>query len=230
MKIKDILELEDKNNNVIYLHKNGNFLTCYNHSAFLFWKHIAQFKVTRKFIKSVNRNIEYLGFPYISKNKWLNKHPLNEINGVLCYQINEEINEEEYIQWLDFCVEQTKKQESFTPYTLIIEGQPVFETAMSLVNDCIILGRNIPKTDLYPYGNELKNLSYELGYMIQTFYDYTDRKEAGNKVKQLIKKLQYNLKVLKNCGDISVNSFSLQSERTESIKKQIEVLCIKVKD
>ena len=227
-KISDILELEDKNTNMIYLYKSGGFLRCYNHSAFLFWRYISPLKVTKMYVKYLNRNIEYLGFSFSNKNKYLNNKPLNDINGVLCYPIEETINEEEYIQWLDFATESTKKQESFTPHTSIIEKQPVFITTLNVVSDCLNLGRNIPKTDLIPYGNEMKNLSYELGYLINTFYDYEDRNEISNIIKDKIRKLQYTLKILKEVGDISIVSFSLQSERLESIKKQIENLCRKV--
>lgn len=47
----------------IRLITSGSFLRAYNHSAWLFHKCISQFKVTRKHIKSLDREVFFIGFP-----------------------------------------------------------------------------------------------------------------------------------------------------------------------
>lgn len=49
--------------NTIRLVKSGGFYRAYNHSAWLFQNCITQYKVIRKFIKSLDDNIYYIGFP-----------------------------------------------------------------------------------------------------------------------------------------------------------------------
>ena len=48
---------------VIRLVEANGFYRAYNHSAFLFHQAIAQHKVTRKFVKNINQEIAYIGFP-----------------------------------------------------------------------------------------------------------------------------------------------------------------------
>lgn len=49
--------------NVIRLIKSGEFYRAYNRSAWLFNVFINEYKVTRKFLKQMNRQIYYIGFP-----------------------------------------------------------------------------------------------------------------------------------------------------------------------
>ncbi len=49
--------------NTIRLVKSGGFYRAYNHSAWLFQTFITQYKVIRKYIKSLDDNIYYIGFP-----------------------------------------------------------------------------------------------------------------------------------------------------------------------
>ena len=49
--------------NTIRLVKSGGFYRAYNHSAWLFQTCITQYKVIRKFIKSLDEYIYYIGFP-----------------------------------------------------------------------------------------------------------------------------------------------------------------------
>ncbi len=49
--------------NVIRLAKIGEFYRAYNHSAWLFQTFVTEYKVCRKFIKSLKENVFYIGFP-----------------------------------------------------------------------------------------------------------------------------------------------------------------------
>ncbi|MCD4726646.1 MAG: hypothetical protein K8R46_03220 [Pirellulales bacterium] len=61
MKIEDILKTEDNSN--IYLHNEGLFWRAYEYSAYAFAKSIKQYNTKKKFIKKVNSEIVFLGFP-----------------------------------------------------------------------------------------------------------------------------------------------------------------------
>lgn len=49
--------------NTIRLIKSGGFYRAYNHSAWLFQCCVNQYKVIRKFVKNLDTNIYYIGFP-----------------------------------------------------------------------------------------------------------------------------------------------------------------------
>ena len=53
----------EKPQGVIRLVEANGFYRAYNQSAFLFHQVIAQHKVTRKFVKNINQEIVYVGFP-----------------------------------------------------------------------------------------------------------------------------------------------------------------------
>ena len=61
MKIEDIIKTED--NASIYLHNEGLFWRAYEYSAFAFVKEIKQYNAKKKFIKIVNSEIVFIGFP-----------------------------------------------------------------------------------------------------------------------------------------------------------------------
>lgn len=63
MKIADILQFEKNNNDTIILVKEGCFWRTYEQSAFRFVKFVKKFQVIKKYIKCVNQEIVFLGFP-----------------------------------------------------------------------------------------------------------------------------------------------------------------------
>jgi hypothetical protein len=63
MKIKEILEIEKSNEECIHLFKEGIFWRCYEYSAWRFVNNIKDYKVFKKHVKAVGKDIVYLGFP-----------------------------------------------------------------------------------------------------------------------------------------------------------------------
>ena len=63
MKIAEILEIENANTDNINLFKEGIFWRVYEKSAWRFVKNIREYRVFKKYVKTVEQNIVYLGFP-----------------------------------------------------------------------------------------------------------------------------------------------------------------------
>jgi len=61
MKIEEILKTEDYQN--IYLHKEGLFWRSYEYSAYVFVKNVKKYNVKKKFVKKVDNDIVFIGFP-----------------------------------------------------------------------------------------------------------------------------------------------------------------------
>jgi hypothetical protein len=63
MKISEILKIERNNVDSINLFKEGIFWCSYEKSAWRFVENIKEYRVFKKFVKVVNQDIVYLGFP-----------------------------------------------------------------------------------------------------------------------------------------------------------------------
>ena len=69
---------EDENRSSIHLHKDGFFWRAYNVSAFLFAKNFRNFKVSKRNVKSLQKEICFLGFPEKSLLGLLDEAKKNE--------------------------------------------------------------------------------------------------------------------------------------------------------
>lgn len=61
--IKERIEKEQSNTEKIYLYKEGIFYRAYERSAYLWMKHICNYEIKKRYVKTINRTIVYLGFP-----------------------------------------------------------------------------------------------------------------------------------------------------------------------
>lgn len=71
MTYSQILQIEDSDIGRIHMYHEGLFLRAYQQSAFLLHTTVYPFKVSRRFIKAVNKTVYSVGFPYESRYKWL---------------------------------------------------------------------------------------------------------------------------------------------------------------
>ncbi len=69
MKIKTILECETQNKSSILLFREGYFFRAYNRSAMRFVEQIKSIKVLRKYVKYLEEEVFYCGFPNDSLGK-----------------------------------------------------------------------------------------------------------------------------------------------------------------
>lgn len=74
--LKDIVETEKKRETiedcrVAYLYREGGFYRAYEWSAWLFVRHVSDFKVTCRMIKSLEQPVSFIGFPLTSAGKFM---------------------------------------------------------------------------------------------------------------------------------------------------------------
>ena len=225
MNTDEIARLEETNTDRVYLHREGTFLRAYEHSAFLLWKHVSTFRLRRRFIKKINRHLIFLGFPEYTKDKWLHGMRLEETSPklIICH-IGEKIDEAEYLQFEEEARVQTQASDRYTPRRNIIERQEVYQTAFSLNMYCRQIAKNLPKTDLVPYGNDLKTSSYYLAMRTGKLYDYPDRGNAVTQLQGLVGRVEFALKVLREAHTISETAFAEAGQMAESVRDQLEAL------
>lgn len=95
MNIKDIVKLEETNQNKIYLIKEGLFLKAFERSAWFLFTNIKKFKPTKRSLKVLNgKTIISVGFPYNSLtsvlsgyNYVVNDNVITEVDGDFVFDI-----------------------------------------------------------------------------------------------------------------------------------------------
>ena len=94
MTVKEIAESEKENRGSIILRREGMFLRAYERSAMLFVENVANFQLQKKYFKSLDGELVYLGFPAQNLRILLEKAGIErEYNadafetGLLCYRM-----------------------------------------------------------------------------------------------------------------------------------------------
>ena len=230
MTFAQILESEDSNRNKIILYREGIFLKAYEHSAFLCFKYIHSFKLSYRFIKSVNRYVISLGFPDATLKKWTYAYPVRVVGEkILVCDIDKDVDEVEYHNWVELCRATANAGDKYTPHTAIILKTPVYKTAYDLFVQIHSLANHFSKNTKDPLGVRAKSLSYQICYGIRRIYDVPEREKALEPIINACEELEFLLQLLKDLREISLDAFALASERIVSISKQLEGLRRKAK-
>ena len=74
--LKDIVDAESKRETieecrVAHLYREGGFYRAYEWSAWLFVRHVSDFKVTCRMFKNIEQNVAFIGFPLTSAGKFM---------------------------------------------------------------------------------------------------------------------------------------------------------------
>ena len=231
MTFAEILSLEDTNADKIYLFREGVFLKAYEHSAFLCHTHVHPFKLSRRFIKSVNRHVISLGFPEASLKKWLWAYPVKVISEKqLVCEIGQKVDEVAYLQWEEMASVSANPGDRFTPHTSLIEKTPLWKTAYDFLNQIMDLSVHFSKTVRVPFGDRLKTLSYEICVGIHDLYVVRDREAQTLELMDKCREVMLLLQILRDRREMSLDkAFPLAAERIDSVSRQLAGLRRKVK-
>lgn len=99
---EQIIKFEnEKPKGVVRLVEANGFYRAYNHSAYLFHQAIARHKVTRKFVKNINQQLVYIGFPVdrLLERIGTRNHKKTEYGYDVELAVDELPCDEEYDEW-----------------------------------------------------------------------------------------------------------------------------------
>ena len=99
---EQIIKFEnEKPNGVVRLVEANGFYRAYNHSAYLFHQAIVRHKVTRKFVKNINQQLVYIGFPVdrLLERIGTRSHKKTEYGYDVELAVDELPNDEGYDEW-----------------------------------------------------------------------------------------------------------------------------------
>ncbi len=223
MTYREILERESQNEDRIYLYREGLFLKAYDRSAYFAYVLVHPFKVSCRYVKSVNEDVFSLGFPEATLPKWLNGYVCEQVQpGLFSCRTRKAFDEVEYQNWKEAVSVNVSNR--YTPHTSMIEKTPVYKTSYDLFIQVCVLSANISKNVQNPLGLRLKDLGYRLSYSVRTMYDVSDQVAHIDGAIDIVKEMEYILQVLKDLKEISIKTFALASERTVSVGKQLSAL------
>jgi len=101
MSIHEIITNENQNTGEIHLHKEGIFWKAYQQSAYLFTREVKAFKVSKKLVKAVGREVVSLGFPQQAFSTYFEETRWNEIDEKQRLITGYTLQTEDYRQWLE---------------------------------------------------------------------------------------------------------------------------------
>lgn len=157
MTFKEILLREDKNDDSIWLYREGIFMKAYERSAYFAHTLIHDFKLSKRYIKSVNMDVVSLGFPEQSVPKWLNGYVYEYVqDGLICCKTRKQFDEVEFHNWKE--IANVNVGDRYTPHTSVIEKAPVYKSAYDLLTQVISFSANISKNVSNPIGLRLKKI------------------------------------------------------------------------
>lgn len=227
MTIAEVLEREAGNWDRLYLYPVGGFYKLYENSACIFSLRIKDFKASKRFVKTVNRDVVSIGFPISVSQKWLYGQTVavSESGYAFC-QVARGIDELEFEHWRDQIVLNAKDR--FTPNTAVIEKSPVYKNAYDLLMQTIDFTVNVSAKVRSCLGERLLKLAYDVTYGIRRLYDVKDSSEVIDKAQADCEEMKFIIQILCDRKEISAGAFALASERTVSVSRQLTALRLKV--
>lgn len=227
MTFREIIEREEQNTNSIWLYREGMFMKAYERSAFFAHTLIHEFKLSKRYIKTVNMDVISLGFPEQTVPKWLNGYVYEWVqDGLLRCHMRKAFDEVEFHNWKE--VVSVNVGDRFTPHTAVIEKSPLYKVAYDLMTQIFEFTAHISKNVANPLGLRLKDLAYQLCYAVRILYDVADRDAHIARSLEYCSEIKFALQVLKDLKEISVKTFALASEKIVSVSKQLSALRGKV--
>lgn len=228
MTYKEIIDRENGNIDCIWLYREGIFMKAYERSAFFAHVYIHEFKLSKRYVKSVNMDVVSLGFPEATVPKWLNGYVYEYVSdGLIRCCMRAKFDEVGFHNWKDAVL--INASDRYTPNTSVIEKTPVYKTAYDLLIQVMSFTSNISKNVMNPVGIRLKEITYQMCYKVRTMYDTETPADDMLLILNLCSEIKYIIQILNDMKEISVNTFALASERIVSVSKQISLLYQKVK-
>jgi len=223
MTFSELLERESKNVDSIFLYKEGIFLKAYERSAYWLYMLVNDFKLSKRYIKVVDQEVISLGFPEKSIKKWLNRFEYKYLNQTtVCCKVGRTLDVEKYLIWKDSI--ETNKDKSFTPHTAFIQKTPLFKVAYDTLIQIYEISRNFSGDTKATLGKDMKEKAFSMCYIIRCVFDTEMKADLLLKVLAYCNELKFIGQVLKDLNQISLNQFSLLSERLVSVSKQTEAM------
>lgn len=131
MTVQDKISLAAQANKLV-MFKEGMFYKLYNQNAMWFVNHIKPYKVSVKFVKTVNQDVYTIGFPQsvLNTNAFqLNLKLEQDTTSYLCYHIDYNLNEQEYAGWCNTTLATQTKQQCKATAQNIVQQLKQFDVA-----------------------------------------------------------------------------------------------------
>jgi hypothetical protein len=222
MTIEEILRLENANATSIHFILEGTFWHVYERSAFLTCKYLKELKITRKYVKSVGRDVAYGGFPkeslpaLVAKGKSIGAL-VSEL-GQKCCSLLSLPETEGFESWRNTWALKEKSDYKLS------DNLPVYKTIYDLLFSLFGLVRHFPKDFQYTLGERIKNSIIELTEKVYYANTCETPEEKLGYLKELCVKTETIRLLLRICYDLrlyNLDAYICENEKIEAISKQL---------
>lgn len=228
MKIDKILAMEVENTGCINLVRDRLFYQAWELSAFLFIRHIRQYKVHKKRFKNVDSEMVYLGFPK------------SALEGVIKeaadkgYEIAKQEEDKVVIKGLapaggfnewkagvGFPSAKTAIKENSGDAVLFL---PVYKTAYELTLEVFRFSSRIHRDYKYGLGERLREectgMLRDIHLMVNGLGSNAEE-PGGRRIAKALESARLYLRILKDMKEVNLKRFILLNEKIEDIKGQL---------
>ncbi|MBF0479077.1 MAG: diversity-generating retroelement protein Avd [Candidatus Omnitrophica bacterium] len=233
MTIKEILEIENNNNDSIVLLKEGMFFRAYNQSAMRLSTQIKKFKINVKLIKYLQKTIFYCGFPQSIlpqiKDMCLAKsyQPMDHRVGgpsvagavIFASDVSHGLN---FDSWTKEILKEiavtggVKKAKQLTPSVT-----PVVEKHYDLIMWFLPKLANFPKDQRFLLADRIEGMLLDiLGMLIEAVFA-NEREEILKKANLKIDQLRYLVRITKDMKYISLSQYDFFSLKIIEIGRMV---------
>lgn len=136
--ISHILSIECTNTQHIYLYREGIFLKAYERSAYAFVTGVQSFRVKKRFVKNVNKEIVSIGFPSEGLYKHFAKEKVKEVENRTEIELEQGIDLAAFEQWkqgVELIIEKVKSPPPSPTTSAVVPGAvsivPVVPSSLS---------------------------------------------------------------------------------------------------
>jgi len=212
MKVKDIVELEEKNDSSIFLLKEGIFYRAYDRSLMRFSSKIKKLKVNAKYVKVVKRTIFYGGFPesildMVHEGCLANKYSWEKCENKIAIR-GFDVSKEDYEGWKEeFLKKHEGKNVLVNSEKYCPERTPVVEKFYDLIVWLLPKLANFPKDQRFLLADRIQGLLLDvLGLLIEAVYQ-KERVGILDVVNIKLDQARYLARIAKDMKYVSVKQY-----------------------
>lgn len=228
MTVKEIKKSEEGNDGNVILHREGMFLRAYERSAMLFVENVAKFQLQRKYFKSIDSELVYLGFPaqnlkvLLEKSGVEREYDADNDTIVLC-GFPSESNFEEWKSSIPNKETQKQKQKELMRENVDMTGMPddllhLYKSGFDLMVEIYKLTSSFTREYKFTVGERLKSDAFEMGLLCYRMA-LDGKRDSNEQVRCLIEKIRLRLRLLLSLGEISIKAFSRINIQMEYLYK-----------
>ncbi len=218
---QEIYEAEQQNYGKIILHKEGVFWVAYERSAYLFHTNVRHFRISRRFIKTIQKEIISLGFPQaVLPSLRLDIVQKTETQITIATQPREtDFNTfiQNFNAWKSQATEAAPKQHQLQTHNSL----PVYKAIYDLTLAFFRASPQIQKHHRYTLAEKIKNDLIHLTSLVHSAATTRNKEPYIKEARRVTEQIRVQMQLLRDLGQLTARTSAIINKGIESIAKQL---------